>query len=80
MFSSPLQATVVVRRSAVEGRTASTGHHRCTLQTTGTTCTSTVQVSFLRMATLGTTASRFELFSKIIIKKYNMLGLIRELL
>ena len=69
LFSFPLLATGVARRSSVQFRAASIGHVRSTRRLAGTSCTSVRRASALRTTTTGSTASLFALFSNLSTKR-----------
>ena len=64
LFSFPLLAAEMARRSTMQVRSAAIGHVPSTRRLTGTTCTSVHRASTHRTAAAGSTASLFALFSK----------------
>ena len=69
LFSFPLLATEVARRSTVQVRAASIGHVPSSRRLTGTAWTSIRRASTLRAAAAGSTASLFALFSNLSTKR-----------
>ena len=69
LFSFPLLAAVMARRSTVQVRTATIGHVPSARRLTGTACSSIHRASTHRTATTGSTASLFALFSNLYTKR-----------
>ena len=68
LFSFPLLATDMARRSTLQVRAATIGHVLSTRRLTGTPCTSIRRASTHRTTTTGYTASLFALFSNLSTK------------
>ena len=69
LFSCPLLATAVARRSTMQVLSASIGLVPSTRRLAGTTCTSVHRASTRSTTTTGSTASLFALFSNLSTKK-----------
>ena len=69
LFSFPLLATEVARRSSMQVRTATIGHVPSTRRLAGTTCSSIHRTSTLSTTTSGSTASLCALFSNLSTKR-----------
>lgn len=69
LFSFPLLASEMARRSTVQVRTATIGHVLSTRRLTGTTWASIHRATTHRATAAGTTASLFALFSNLSTKR-----------